>query len=84
MIDFMRIFYCDLVIGFLLVPPVLHDCYNRDREMCYSVCGMMHIKDPLLLIEEISPCGDDRWFHHIYLNDPLLYVRRHRTVNKTC
>ena len=25
--------------------------------MCYSVCGMVHIKEPLLLIEKSSPCG---------------------------
>ena len=25
--------------------------------MCYSVCGMMHIKEPLLLIEKSSPSG---------------------------
>ena len=26
--------------------------------MCYPVCGMMHIKEPLLLIGKSSPCGD--------------------------
>ena len=25
--------------------------------MCYPVCGMMHIKEPLLLIGKSSPCG---------------------------
>ena len=25
--------------------------------MCYPVCGMMHIKEPLLLIGKNSPCG---------------------------
>ena len=25
--------------------------------MCYPVCGMMHIKEPLLLIEKSSPCN---------------------------
>ena len=30
--------------------PVLHEWHNDDRDMCYSVCGMMHIKEPLLLI----------------------------------
>ena len=25
--------------------------------MCYPVCGMMLIKEPLLLIGKISPCG---------------------------
>ena len=30
--------------------PVLHD-------WCYPVCGMVHIKEPLLLIGKSSPCG---------------------------
>ena len=25
--------------------------------VCYPVCGMVHIKEPLLLIEKSSPCG---------------------------
>ena len=25
--------------------------------MCYSVCGMVHIKEPLLLIDKSSLCG---------------------------
>ena len=27
------------------------------RGMCYPVCGMVHIKEPLLLIRKSSPCG---------------------------
>ena len=30
--------------------PVLHDWCNKGRGMCYPVCGMVHIKEPLLLI----------------------------------
>ena len=30
---------------------------NKGRGMYYPVCGMVHIKDPLLLIEKSSPCG---------------------------
>ena len=26
--------------------------------MCYPVCGMVHIKEPLLLIDKSSLCGD--------------------------
>ena len=37
--------------------PVLHDWYNKDRGMCYPVCGMVHIKEPLLLNGKSSPCG---------------------------
>ena len=30
--------------------PVLHDWCTKGCGMCYPVCGMMHIKEPLLLI----------------------------------
>ena len=34
--------------------PVLHDWCNKGRGMCYPVCGMVHIKEPLLLIDKSS------------------------------
>ena len=37
--------------------PVLHNWYNKGRIVCYPVCEMMHIKEPLLLIRTSSPCG---------------------------
>ena len=42
--------------SFLLTmfQPVLHD---KDHGMCYPVCGMVHIKEPLLLIRKSSLCG---------------------------
>ena len=36
--------------------PVLHDWCNKGHGMCYPVCGMVHIKDPLLLIDKSSLC----------------------------
>ena len=44
-------------LNYFSFQPVLHDWCNKDRGMCYLVCGMMHIKEPLLLIERSSPCG---------------------------
>ena len=41
--------------------PVLHDWYNKGHGMCYLVCGMVHIKEPLLLIGKSSPCGVSRF-----------------------
>ena len=38
--------------------PVLHDWCNKGRGICYHVCGMVHIKYPLLLIDKSSLCGD--------------------------
>ena len=37
--------------------PVFHDWCNKGRGMYYPVCGMMHIKEPLLLIGNSSSCG---------------------------
>ena len=37
--------------------PVLHDWCNKGHGMCYPVCGMMPITEPLLLIGKSSPCG---------------------------
>ena len=37
--------------------PVLHDWCNKGCGMCYPVCGMVHIKEPLLLIGKSSLCG---------------------------
>ena len=36
---------------------LLHDWCNKGRGMCYPVCGMVHIKEPLLLIGKSSLCG---------------------------
>ena len=48
-------------LGYFSFHPVLHDWYNKGRDMCYPVCGMMHIKEPLLLIGKSSPCGGSRF-----------------------
>ena len=37
--------------------PVLHDWCNKGCGMCYPVCGMVHIKESLLLIDKSSLCG---------------------------
>ena len=44
-------------IAYFSFQPVLHDWCNKGRGMCYPVCGMMHIKEPLLLIVKSSLCG---------------------------
>ena len=54
--------------------------------MCYPVCGMMHIKDPLLLIrnnsERISHVIVAVDFLSRFLNGPLPYDQPYITVNK--
>ena len=44
--------------GYFSFQPVLHDWCNKGRGMCYPVCGMVHIKEPLLLIDKSSLCVD--------------------------
>ena len=34
---------------------------NKGCGMCYPVCGKVHIKDPLLLIDKSSLCGGSRF-----------------------
>ena len=35
-------------LSYFSFQPVLHDWCNKGRGMCYPVCGMVHIKEPLL------------------------------------
>ena len=44
-------------LSYISFQPVLHDWCNKRRGMCYTVCGMVHIKEPLLLIDKSSLCG---------------------------
>ena len=63
--------------------PVLHVWCNKGCGMCYPVCGMVHIKDPLLLIRKSSPCGGSGF--PLSLSGMVLYHKsqHHITVNKT-
>ena len=44
-------------LSYFSFQPVIHDWCNKGRGMCYPVCGMVHIKEPLLLIGKSSLCG---------------------------
>ena len=56
---------------------------NKGHAMRYPVCGMVHIKEPLLLIGKRIPCGGSGFLSR-YLSGPLPYVQRNITVNKMC
>ena len=45
-------------LSYYSFQPVLHDWCNKGHGMCYPVCGMVHIKEPLLLIRKSSSCCD--------------------------
>ena len=44
-------------LSYFSFQPVLHDWCNKGHGMCYPVCGMVDMKEPLLLIGKSSPCG---------------------------
>ena len=44
-------------LSYFSFRPVLHDWCNKGHGMRYPVCGMVHIKEPLLLIDKSSLCG---------------------------
>ena len=44
-------------LSYFSFQPVLYDWCNKGRGMCYPVCGMVHIKEPLLLIDKSSSRG---------------------------
>ena len=57
-----------------------HSDISRSNQC--STTGMVHIKEPLLLVGKSSPCGGSGFPLSRYLNGPLPYVRRHITVTK--
>ena len=44
-------------LSYFSSQPVLHDWCNKGCGMCYPFCWMVHIKEPLLLIDKSSLCG---------------------------
>ena len=49
-------FFTTSPVCYFSFQPVPHDWGNKGGGMCHSVCGMMHIKEALLLIEKSSLC----------------------------
>ena len=43
-------------LSYFSFQSVLHASCNKDRGMFYPVCVMVHIKEPLLLMGNSSPC----------------------------
>ena len=85
-IIYMKYYYyycCYSLYYYFSFQPVLHDCCNKGCGMWYPVCGMVHIKEPLLLIEKVAHVAAAGFLSR-YLNGPLPCVRRHITENKMC
>ena len=74
-------------LSYFSFQPVLHDWCNKGRGMYYPVCGMVHIKEPMLLIDKSSLCGGSGF--HFSLSEWSLtpYNRRQNvlsaSLNKT-
>ena len=63
-------------LSYFSFQPVLHDWCTKGRGMYYPVCGMVHIKEPLLLIGKSSPCGGSgfslsEWSFTIIMSDAV-------------
>ena len=65
---------------YFLFQQVLHDGCNKGHGMCYPVCGMIHIKETLLLIGKSSPCGGS-WFP-LLLSGPLPCLKPYNHKSK--
>ena len=61
------------LLSHLSFQPVHHDWYNKGRGMCYSVCGMAHIKEPLLLSERVAHVAAAGFLSR-YMRGTLPYV----------
>ena len=61
-------------LSYFSFQPVLHDWCNKGRGMCYPVFGMVHIKEPLLLIEKVPYAEAAAGFFSHHLSAPLPYV----------
>ena len=54
-------------LSYFLFQPVICNWYNKGCGMCYPVCWVVHVKDPLLLIRKNSPCsGGSRFLLSLY------------------
>ena len=72
---------------------VLHDWGNKGCGMCCPVCGMVHIKEPLLLIGESSPYSSSTsvpihhtsvFIHHTYTYTSHKCTYTSHTIHHTC
>ena len=56
-------------IELFLVPASAPRLVIKGRGMCYPVCGMVHIKEPLLLIDKVAYVAAAGFLSH-YQNGP--------------
>ena len=73
------------LLSYFSFQSALQDWCNKGRGMCYPVCGMVHIKEPLLLIGKSSLCDGSgfalslsEWFFTIC---PTPYNRKYNVLS---
>ena len=60
-------------LSYFSFQPVLYDWCNRVRGICYPICGMVHIKESMLLTERVA-YEAAAGFLSPYLNGSLPYA----------
>ena len=69
-------------LSYFSLQPMLHHWCNKGRGMCYPVCGIVHIKEPLLLIGKCNPyCGSG---FPLSLSEWSFIICPTPTLNKMC
>ena len=72
-------------LSYFLFQPVLYDWCNKGHGMYYPVCGMVHIKDPLLLIEKSNPSGGHSLYPlSLFVWSFAIYPTAKLRIKKTC
>ena len=71
-------------IELFLVPASAPNWCNKGCGMCYPVCGMVHIKEPLVLIGKSSPCGGSGFPLSLSEWSLTICLTPYKTVNKMC
>ena len=72
-------------LSYLAFQPVLHDGCKKGYGIYYPVCGMVHIKELLLLIEKTSPYSGGsgfpillfEWFFTTCIGSRLICILSH-------
>ena len=64
-------------LSYFSFQPVLHGWCNKGCGMCYPVCGMVHIKEPLLLIDKSFP----KWWQLVsFLTIRMVFNHMYDTI----
>ena len=66
-------------LSYFSFQPVHHNWTNKGPGMCNPAYGMVHIKDPLLLIKKVAQLVASVGFLSHDPNGPLPYVQCHIT-----